>query len=121
MAIGGKFSEPPIHLLCRRLGFAFREYKAVVGPGDPFLSVICRIFEEGGLERLRRRPPKSFFVLLEKLKKVAVRPGAENPRDNGIGSHLAGDTPPMRKEAVEVSLVSPQTDSVRPILGGWGG
>ena len=38
MAIGGKFSEPPIHLLCRRLGYAFREYKAVVGPGDPFLS-----------------------------------------------------------------------------------
>ena len=83
MGLGGKFSEPPIHLLCRRLGYAFREYKAVVSPGDPFLSVICRILEEGGLERLRRPPPRSFFVLLAKMKKVAVRPGAEGQRDLG--------------------------------------
>ena len=83
MGLGGRFSEPPIHLLCRRLGYAFREYKAVVSPGDPFLSVICRILEEGGLERLRRRPPKSFFDLLSQMKKVAVRPGAESQRDIG--------------------------------------
>ena len=83
MGHGGRFSEPPIHLLCRRLGYAFREYKAVVSPGDPFLSVICRILEEGGLERLRRRPPKSFFDLLAQMKKVADSPGAESQRDIG--------------------------------------
>ena len=118
MGLGGRFSEPPIHLLCRRLGYAFREYKAVVSPGDPFLSVICRILEEGGLERLRRRPPKSFFDLVAKMKKVAVRPGAENPRDIGFGSHPAGDTPLKGKEAELVPSVSPQTDTERPNPGG---
>ena len=43
MGGGMRFSEPPIHLLCRRMGYAFRAYKEVVSPGDAFLAIVSRI------------------------------------------------------------------------------
>ena len=49
---------------------------------------------------------------------MAVRPGAENPRDIGFGTHPAGDTPINGKEAELVPSVAPQTDTVRPNPGG---
>ena len=115
MGRGGRFSEPPIQLLCRRLGHAFGEHKAVVCPGDPFLSFICR---KGGLERLRRRPPKSVFDLLAKMQNVAVHPGGVSQRDIGGGAHPAGDTPISGKEAELIPSVAPQTDSVQSIPRG---
>ncbi len=71
------YSEPPVHKLCRRLGFAYREYRKAVAPGDALLKVMVRILEEGARERLRRRPPQSFFTLLGLLRRMATGDNAE--------------------------------------------